>query len=68
MRIRLHLKLKSSEVTLQFHELDNLEKSSVVCVSNVALADLKNGGSPGAFIIFLYRNKKYVPMHRHQEN
>ena len=34
-------KRKSSEVTLQFHDLGDLEKSSVVCFSHAAFANLK---------------------------
>ena len=37
-------------------------KSSVVCFSDAAFASHKNGGSQGAFIIFLYRNNKYDPI------
>ena len=55
-------KLKSSEVTLKFHNLGDLEKSSIVCFRDAAFANLKNGGSQGAFIIFLYGNKKYAPI------
>ena len=38
-------KLKSSEVTPQFHNLDDLEKSYIECFRDAALANLKNGGS-----------------------
>lgn len=38
--------LINSEVTLQFHNLGDLKKSS--------FASLKNGGKQGIFIIFLY--------------
>ena len=38
--------LINSEVTLQFHNLGDLKKSS--------FANLKNGGPQGIFIIFLY--------------
>ena len=55
-------KFKSSEVTLKFHNLGGLEKSSIVCFGDAAFANLKNGGSPGAFIIFLYGNNKYAPI------
>ena len=55
-------KLKSSEVTLKFHDLGNLEKQSIVSLNDAAFANLKNGGSSGAFIIFLYGNNKYVPI------
>ena len=55
-------KLKSSEVTLKFHNLGDLEKSSIVCFSDAAFTNLKNGGSQGAFIIFLYGNNKYAPI------
>ena len=34
-------KLKCSEVTLQFHDLGDLEKSSVMCFSDTAFANLK---------------------------
>ena len=34
-------KLKCSVVTLQFHDLDGLEKSSVMCFSDAAFANLK---------------------------
>ena len=33
-----------------------------MCFSDAAFANLKNGGSPGAFIIFLYGNNKYAPI------
>ena len=55
-------KLKRSKVTLKFHNLGNLEKSSIACFSDAAFANLKNGGSQGAFIIFLYGNNKYAPI------
>ena len=55
-------KLKSSEVTLKFHNLDDLEKPLVVCCSDSAFASLKNGGYQGAIIIFLYGNNKYGPI------
>ena len=53
-------KLKSSEVTLKFYNLGDLEKSPIACFSDAAFANLKDGGSQGAFIIFLYGNKKYA--------
>ena len=53
-------KLKSSEVTLKFYNLGDLEKSPILCFSDAAFANLKDGGSQGAFIIFLYGNKKYA--------
>ena len=53
-------KLKSLKVTLNFYNFGGLEKSLVVCFSDAAVANLKNGRSQGAFIIFLYENKKYA--------
>ena len=38
-------KLKSSEVTPKFHNLDDLEKPYIECFRDAALANLKNGGS-----------------------
>ena len=55
-------KLKNSEVTLKFHNLGDFEKSSIVCFSDTAFANLKNGGSQGAFIIFRYGKNKYAPI------
>ena len=34
-------RLKCSEVTLQFHDLGNLEKSSVMCFGDAAFANIK---------------------------
>ena len=48
-------------MTLQFHDLGDLVKPSIVCFSDAAFANLKNGGSQGRFIMFLYGNNKYAP-------
>ena len=55
-------KLKNLEITLKFHNLAHFEKSSIVCFSDAAFANLKNGGSRRAFIIFLYGKNKYAPV------
>ena len=52
--------LKVQKSLLKFHNLGDLEKSWIVCFSDAAFANLKNGGSEWAFIIFLYGNNKYV--------
>ena len=61
-------KLKSSEVTPKFHNLGDLGKSSVVCFSEAAFSNLKNGGFQRAFIIFLYGEISMPPLHGHQGN
>ena len=33
-----------------------------MCFSDAAFANLKNGGSQGRFIMFLYGNSKYAPI------
>lgn len=59
-------KLKSSEVRLQFHDLGDLEKSSIMCFSDAASENRKNGGFQGVCIIFLYGSNEYRgPMHGH---
>ena len=67
MQIRLYVSLKVQK-TLQFHDLGDLEKSSVVCFSETACANLKNGGSRRAFIIFLLGTISMPPSNGHQGN
>ena len=51
-------KLKSEKVVLQYPNLGNIELCSIICFSDAAFANLKNGSSQGGFIIFLYKSHK----------
>ena len=56
-------KLKSEKVVLQYPNLGNIELCSIICFSDAAFANLKNGSSPGGFIIFLSKSdKNYAPI------
>ena len=61
-------KLKRSKVTLKFHNLGNLEKSSIACFSDAAFANLKNGGSQGALSYFYMGTISMPPLRGHQGN
>ena len=50
--------MKSEEVVLQYPNLGNIELCSIICFSDAAFANLKNGSSQGGFIIFLYKSHK----------
>ena len=51
-------KLKSEKVVLQYPNLGNIELCSIICFSDAAFANLKNGSSQGAVIIFLCKSDK----------
>ena len=59
MQIRLYVSLK---VTLQFQDLSDLENSSILCLTDAAFANFKNGGSQVLMnvndITFIYFNKR----------
>ena len=56
-------KLKSEKVVLQYPNLGNIELCSIICFSDAAFANLKNGSSQGGFIIFLCKSdKNYAPI------
>ena len=50
--------LKSEKVVLQYPNLENVELCSIICFSDAAFANLKNGSSQGAVIIFLCKSDK----------
>ena len=55
--------LKSEKVVLQYPNLGNVELCSIICFSDAAFANLKNGSSQGGFIIFLCKSdKNYAPI------
>ena len=58
-------KLKSPEVTLQFYDLNDLEKSSVVCFRDGTLANHKNRGSNLSY--FYMETISMHPSHGHQK-
>ena len=56
-------KMKTVEMKLHFPDIGDLDEASLVCYSNASLANLKDAGSQGSFIIFIIgSNKKYVPL------
>ena len=58
-------KLKSEKVVLQYCNLGNVELCSIICFSDAAFANLKNGSSLEGFIIFLCKSdKNYAPILR----
>ena len=63
-----YISLKVQKSLLKFDNLGDLAKSSIVCFSDAAFANLKHGGSQGAFIIFLYGKIRMPPLHGHQGN
>ena len=50
--------MKSEEVVLQYPNLGNIELCSIICFSDAAFANLKNGSSQEGLIIFLYKSDK----------
>ena len=56
-------KLKSEKVVLQYPNLGNIKLCSIICFSDAAFTDLKNGSSQERFIRFLYESdKNYLPI------
>ena len=48
---------------LHLSDIGDLAKASLVCYSDTSLANLKDAGSQGGFIIFIIgSNKKYAPL------
>ena len=48
---------------MQYPNLGNVELCSIICFSDAAFANLKNGLSLGGFIIFLYKSdENYGPV------
>ena len=46
-------KLKSQKVSVQFPNLGNIEKCSILCFSDAAFANLKNASSQGGYFVFI---------------
>ena len=58
--------MKTVEMKLHFPDIGGLAKASLVCYNvynDASLANLKDAGSQGGFIIFIIgSNKKYAPL------
>ena len=55
--------MKTVEMKLHLSDIGDLAKASLVCYSDTSLANLKDAGSQGGFIIFIIgSNKKYAPL------
>ena len=53
-------KLKSEKVVLQYPNLGNIELCSIICFSDAAFANLKNGSSQGGFTFLCKSDKNYA--------